>query len=310
MKRTFVLGIVAGLAVAGLTLGGCDDGSKVTDGGVDTTGTDTTGTDTTGTDTTGTDTTGTDTTGDVSTDTPPTGDAQKFYRISSLGITTPGADQNTRFAMLMNTVLPIALSSDTLGAQLYLLVTFDNVTFGASGVVVTICQGDLNADGSLTCKADPAPVTTVGSIDNSGNLTTDPTDFAFAVDAQGMPISLTLANFTMNGLLEPTADNGPDVEPGVLNDGTFSAELPADDLCGITLSNPLLGSFCDQVTTINLLDLLDGPDMACGQDQSADTTACTASTDAATHNPPVDSGGELRFDTEGTFSLEGIVYTP
>jgi hypothetical protein len=30
------------------------------------------------------------------------------------------------------------------------------------------------------------------------------------------------------------------------------------------------GSFCDGTTSLNFLDLLDGPDEACGQDGSAD----------------------------------------
>jgi hypothetical protein len=327
MKRTFVLGIVAGLAVAGLTLGGCSDSPVEpdtitgTDTGVDTTGVDTTGTDT------GTDTTGTDTATDVSTDTPPVGDGQKNYRITRLAIDTPGADQNTGFADLMNTVLPIAFQGGVLSDEpLYILATFSDVTPGASGVVVTFCQGANNA-GVLSCNADPAPVSTTGTIDNSGNITTDAADFTFSVATPAGDIDLTLYNFTMSGLLDSTADNGPvnapDSSTGSLVDGEFSAQLAADDLCGITLSNALLGSFCDGITTVNLLDLLDGPVAGCGNggadgggnaslvdSDPADLTACTAGT-GADHNAPTDvGGGDFRFDTAGAFDLTGIEFAP
>jgi len=217
----------------------------------------------------------------------------------------------------MNTVLPIAFAGGTFSKDpLYILATFSDVSKGASGVVVTFCQGAENADGSLSCVADPAPVSTTGTIDNSGNITTDVADFTFAVATPAGDIALTLANFTMSGLLDATADNGPQNAPasstGALLDGTFEAQLPADDLCGITLTNDLLGAFCGGVTTVNLLDLLDGPAAMCGQDGSADFTpgTCTASTDKGAHNPPIDVGGDLRFETTGAIDLEGIVFTP
>jgi hypothetical protein len=246
-------------------------------------------------------------------DGPPPGEGQLNYRITRLGIDTPGADENTAFASLMNQVLPIAFAGGVFSPDpLYILVRFSTVEPNSSGVIVTFCQGEKTADDTLACTADPPEVSSTGTINASGEITTEPADFAFNVATPAGAIGLTLANFTMNGLLESGADNGPvnapDSSTGTLLDGTFTAQLPADDLCAITLSNPLIGSFCDGTTTVNLLDLLDGPEANCGQDTSADTTACTASTDTATHNPPVDVAGELRFDTTGTFDLTGIIF--
>jgi hypothetical protein len=228
--------------------------------------------------------------------------AQLSYRFSSLQFEAPGPQEHSSFANLANQLFPIAISGGVFGDPLQLLVTFSDVTPGSSGVIATFCQGQTFADGTVGCRPMSEPMQTTASIDNGGNVVTDPLDFSFQISFPGGSIPFTLRDLVLGGLLDPYADNGVGQPPGDLFNGQFKGALGVRDLCGVTLQNPLLGGLCNGPTTVNLLDMVDGPENLCGQDGSADLNACTASTDAATHNPP--SGG--RFQTFGSFDLTGI----
>jgi len=303
------LGIAASLALV-LGLAGCGGG-----GGTDTDRPDGGGNDVT------TDTPTTDTRPDTGpddmtqTDGPPTDmtspkGGQAEYRITALEVATPGEDQNTSFAGTVSTVLSLSISGagKSFGIpQLNLAVSFSSVAAGAS-TIVTVCQADEEADGSFTCRADPAPVSAEGSFDAAGVLTTVPADFTFNVSAGDLgDIPLTLYEFTLSGQLDANAANGAGEPPGLLEDGMMSAKLAVADLCAVTIENAQIATFCQGATTLNLLDLIDGPTAMCGQDGSADYAGANPTCATGDKNPPdtTVTGGGMGYSITGSFSMQG-----
>jgi hypothetical protein len=241
---------------------------------------------------------------------PPEG--QRSYRFDRLAFATPGLTQHTRFADLLTQILDASFTGGAIGPDtLFLLAIFSETTSASSAVDVTLCQGVENADHTVSCGSTSPAAATTATLDGAGNVTTAPTTFSFVVDIPGGSLPLTLLGLTLQGQLRPTAKAqqppGPADSPiGRLTNGQFTGQLRVADVCSVNLSNNALGTLCDGVTDVNLLDLLDGPDANCGQDASANTSSCTASADAAGHNPP--TGGA--YTTGGAFDLTGVEYTP
>jgi hypothetical protein len=239
-------------------------------------------------------------------------EGQRSYRFYRLAFATPGLAQHTRFSDLLTQILGASFTGGVIGSDtLFLLVIFSETTSASSAVAVTLCHGVENADHTVSCGGTSPAATTTATLDGAGNVTTAPTTFYFVVDIPGSPLPLTFVDFTLQGQPQPTAKAqqppGPADSPiGRLTNGQFAGQLSVADVCNVNLSNSALGTLCDGVTDVNLLDLLDGPDASCGQDASANTSSCTASTDATGHNPAT-SGA---YPTGGAFNLTGVNYTP
>jgi hypothetical protein len=231
---------------------------------------------------------------------------QLDYQFNTLRLSQPGPDQNSDFMRIFNTTIPL-LQSGALAEPLVLLVRFSDVTFGRS-LIVDFCQGQQHGSG-YDCQPGGPASETAGFLDESGNLTTDPTTLAFSITSSVGTIGFTLKNFTVTmGVLDPTANNGAGATPGTLTNGTFTADLDKTDLCAMPpLDNATAAGALNCPNPITFADLLDGPVAMCGQDGSANTTSCTFTTDPTTHNPPTADG---LFPLAGNFDLVGATYVP
>jgi hypothetical protein len=228
----------------------------------------------------------------------------RTYVVSLMLFDQPGSSESSQFAGLFSNFFPPVLPGlvTTYSPDPMLIhVQLDDLTPGA-GIGISLCDAQRREDGAFTCISGPA--VTTASLDAAGHLVTDPVRLTFNVrlgDNGNVFIPMALEEFTLSGTLDPSVDNGPGQLPGALRDGRHSGQLRVADVCKVQFELAALGSLCDGVTSVNLLDLLDGPATGCGQDGSADLVACTASTDAVGHNPPVDGA----YEFSGTFELRG-----